>query len=491
MNNLYYKILQGQLNWGYVVNHINININESSSPINSSFKENNSDTNNESHIELDNDLDISTTSSHSVETVLEIKNLYGQQTQQTITPKLFDSDNIQPILADTFQEESTRTVAFVPSFMSEGEPLEVEDVIISHQVRHQVAIPPGYNYIPLSKHVSPAEPARIYPFELDPFQKVVAEYAIAQALKNKQRVIYTTPIKALSNQKYRELENSFGDVGLITGDVTIKPDASCLVMTTEIHYMKDKVWEETIILLLHQIHPVFLSATVPNAMEFAEWICKIHTEPCHIVYTDFHPMPLQHYIYPCVSDGIFMIADEKGNFHQENFKKVIVMLDVGANTNAEYIDYKGKKKSSLPQTIKGLSDVYKIVNMIMLKKYDPVIFFTFSRKECENLALHINHLDLNTDEEKDLIQQVFDNALNLIPEDDQNIPQFKIRSQKLRKLMGSGKKGIGRNMKSLELVGEALQLEYNIRQHPDIWLADHNEQANHKADYKQKPAIVM
>ncbi|CAJ0846791.1 5381_t:CDS:2 [Entrophospora sp. SA101] len=150
-------------------------------------------------------------------------------------------------------------------------------------------------------------------------------------------------------------------------------------------------------------------------------------------------MPLQHYIYPCVSDGIFMIADEKGNFHQENFKKVIVMLDVGANTNAEYIDYKGKKKSSLPQTIKGLSDVYKIVNMIMLKKYDPVIFFTFSRKECENLALHINHLDLNTDEEKDLIQQVFDNALNLIPEDDQNIPQFKIRSQKLRKLMGSGK----------------------------------------------------
>nr|CAG8485617.1 15762_t:CDS:10 [Entrophospora candida] len=242
---------------------------------------------NESHIELDNDLDISTTSSHSVETVLEIKKLDGKQTQQTITPNLFNSDNIQPIMADTFQEESTR-----------------------------------------SAHTSAGK-------------TVVAEYAIAQALKNKQRVIYTTPIKALSNQKYRELENSFGDVGLITGDVTIKPDASCLVMTTEY--------------------------------------------------------------------GIFMIADEKGNFHQENFKKVIVMLDVGANTNAEYIDYKGKKKSSLPQTIKGLSNVCKIVNMIMLKKYDPVIFFTFSRKEYE---------------EKDLTQQVFDNALNLIPEDEQNIPQI-------------------------------------------------------------------
>ena len=105
---------------------------------------------------------------------------------------------------------------------------------------------------------------------------VVAEYAIALSLKNKQRVIYTTPIKALSNQKYREFYEEFSDVGLMTGDVTINPTASCLIMTTEIlrsmlyrgsevmrevgwvvfdeiHYMRDKergvVWEETIILL--------------------------------------------------------------------------------------------------------------------------------------------------------------------------------------------------------------------------------------------------
>ena len=54
------------------------------------------------------------------------------------------------------------------------------------------------------------------------------------SLKSKQRVIYTTPIKALSNQKYRELYNEFSDVGLITGDVTINPTASCLIMTTEV-----------------------------------------------------------------------------------------------------------------------------------------------------------------------------------------------------------------------------------------------------------------
>lgn len=127
----------------------------------------------------------------------------------------------------------------------------------SRQVRHRVAIPPSYPYVPISQHVAPVPPARVYPFELDPFQKVaiasiereesvlvsahtsagktvVAEYAIAQCLKRKERVIYTSPIKALSNQKYRDILAEFGDVGLMTGDVTINPTASCLVMTTEI-----------------------------------------------------------------------------------------------------------------------------------------------------------------------------------------------------------------------------------------------------------------
>ena len=62
----------------------------------------------------------------------------------------------------------------------------------------------------------------------------VAEYAIAKSLKNKQRVIYTSPIKALSNQKFRDIQEEFGDVGLMTGDITINPNATCLIMTTEI-----------------------------------------------------------------------------------------------------------------------------------------------------------------------------------------------------------------------------------------------------------------
>ena len=147
----------------------------------------------------------------------------------------------------------------------------------------------------------------------------IAEYAIAKSLKAQQRVIYTSPIKALSNQKFRELKEEFEDVGLMTGDVTINETASCLVMTTEIlrsmlyngsaviremawvifdevHYMRDKergvVWEETIIMLSPNVKYVFLSATIPNAREFCEWIVKIKRQPCSVVYTDFRPTPL-------------------------------------------------------------------------------------------------------------------------------------------------------------------------------------------------------
>lgn len=98
-------------------------------------------------------------------------------------------------------------------------------------------------------------PAKVYKFKLDNFQQeavnyidnhesvlvaahtsagktAVAEYAIAKSLRDKQRVIYTSPIKALSNQKFRDLQEEFQDVGLMTGDMTINPNATCLIMTT-------------------------------------------------------------------------------------------------------------------------------------------------------------------------------------------------------------------------------------------------------------------
>jgi ATP-dependent RNA helicase DOB1 len=160
----------------------------------------------------------------------------------------------EPVVTDTFETEQSREVAAAAGL--QGQTQDGQAVVLSHQVRHQVALPPDYDYVPISEHKAPAEPARVWPFTLDPFQQVsiasiqrnesvlvsahtsagktvVAEYAIAQCLKNNQRVIYTSPIKALSNQKYREFTAEFGDVGLMTGDVTINPTATCLVMTTE------------------------------------------------------------------------------------------------------------------------------------------------------------------------------------------------------------------------------------------------------------------
>lgn len=159
-----------------------------------------------------------------------------------------------PVVTDSFETEQSREVAASAGLQSSKEGTAV---VLSHQVRHQVALPPDYDYVPISEHKPPETPARTWPFKLDPFQQVsiasiergesilvsahtsagktvVAEYAIAQSLKNNQRVIYTSPIKALSNQKYREFVAEFGDVGLMTGDVTINPTATCLVMTTEV-----------------------------------------------------------------------------------------------------------------------------------------------------------------------------------------------------------------------------------------------------------------
>lgn len=69
------------------------------------------------------------------------------------------------------------------------------------------------------------------------------------------------------------------------------------VIYDEVHYMRDSergvVWEESIVLLPHRVRFVFLSATIPNASQFADWICEIHHQPCHVVYTNYRPVPLQ------------------------------------------------------------------------------------------------------------------------------------------------------------------------------------------------------
>lgn len=334
---------------------------------------------------------------------------------------------------------------------------------------HEVAVHPDQEYQPLK--ASTGAPSKEYPFILDAFQNeailcieneqsvlvsahtsagktVVAEYAVARALSMKQRVIYTTPIKALSNQKYREFHEEFQDVGLVTGDITINPSASCLIMTTEIlrnmlyrgseimrevgwvvfdeiHYMRDKergvVWEETLILLPHNVHYVFLSATIPNARQFAEWVCHIHRQPCHVVYTDYRPTPLQHFLFPAGGDGIHLVVDEKGNFKEDNFNAAMnVLMNAGEAAKG---DQKGKKGGVKATGAGGTTNIFKIVKMIMEQNYAPVIIFSFSKRECETYAGQMAKLDFNKPEEKRLVEEVFNNAMDVLSDEDKKLPQ--------------------------------------------------------------------
>ncbi|EEH44136.1 SKI complex RNA helicase subunit SKI2 [Paracoccidioides brasiliensis Pb18] len=211
--------------------------------------------------------------------------------------------------------------------------------------------------------------AREWPFELDTFQKeavyhlengdsvfvaahtsagktVVAEYAIALASKHMTKAIYTSPIKALSNQKFRDFRNTFEDVGILTGDVQIHPEASCLIMTTEIlrsmlyrgadlirdvefvifdevHYVNDLergvVWEEVIIMLPEHVTLILLSATVPNTYEFASWVGRTKKKDIYVISTPKRPVPLEHYLW--ADKSMLKIVDSNKNFIEKGWKK--------------------------------------------------------------------------------------------------------------------------------------------------------------------------
>ncbi|CAF0782847.1 unnamed protein product [Didymodactylos carnosus] len=369
------------------------------------------------------------------------------------------------------------------SFFENIPRMKIHTVETIESCLHEVVLPPNSEYAPLKALVG--QPAKEYKFPLDPFQRealrclqnnqsvlvsahtsagktVVAEYAVAMALRDRQRVIYTTPIKALSNQKFRELHEEFKDVGLMTGDVTINPSASCLIMTTEIlrsmlyrgseitrevawvifdeiHYLRDKergvIWEETIILLPDNVHYVFLSATVPNARQFAEWISFLHNQPCHVVYTDMRPVPLHHYIYPAGAEGLHLVVDETGKFREDNFSSAMATLrDVG---DAAKGDKRGKRGG-----FKSDTNCFKIVKMIMERNLAPVIVFSFSKKDCEQFALATAKLDFNSEDEKRLVEEVFNNAIDLLSDEDKKLPQILSVLPLLRKGIGIHHSGL-------------------------------------------------
>ncbi|VEL15736.1 unnamed protein product [Protopolystoma xenopodis] len=316
----------------------------------------------------------------------------------------------------------------IPEF--EAPCIKIHKVQTSGDCTHEVAVPPFLEYTELTPSSRP--PAKVFEFKLDTFQQqailcidnnqsvmvsahtsagktLVAEYAIASALRERQRVIFTTPIKALSNQKFREFSEQFMEVGLLTGDATINPNASVLIMTTEIlqsmlyrgssivrevgwvifdeiHYMRDLergvVWEEAIVLLPDCIKLVFLSATIRNARQFAEWTAHLHKQPCHVVTSDRRPVPLCHYLYPRGGQGLFLII-EQGKFHEDNFMHA--MRSFSADEIGASLSRKGAENS-----------VVQIVQLVKHRSLEPVIVFSFSKKECEIYALQLAQISFLT-----------------------------------------------------------------------------------------------
>lgn len=361
-------------------------------------------------------------------------------------------------------KDEVEEVEDIDQSLLRGPAIRTYMVKAENNCTHEVVIPEDFEYSGL--RTITGDPAKTYEFKLDMFQKqaitcldnkhsvlvsahtsagktVVALYAIALALRDKQRVIYTSPIKALSNQKYRELAEEFEDVGLMTGDVTLNPNASCIVMTTEIlrsmlyrgseitreigwvifdeiHYMRDKergvVWEETLILMQDTTHFVFLSATIPNAKEFAKWICYLHHQPCHVVYTDTRPVPLQHLIFPCGADGLYEVVDIKGNFKQDNFQKAMNFL-----VDSQPLGDNVEDASGPPRGDPLNKSVLKIIRTIHERDMLPCIIFSFSRKECEMYATKVKQMDFNTEDEKRAVSLIFDNAIDLLADEDKKI----------------------------------------------------------------------
>lgn len=151
-----------------------------------------------------------------------------------------------------------------------------------------------------------------------------------------------------------------------------------------------------------------------------------------MVYTDYRPTPLQHFVFPAAADGLYLVVDEKGNFRDDNFQRAMSLLQNDEAGTAALMQKSKKKVTSKGQG----SDLFKIIRLIMERGLDPVIVFSFSKKECESNALQTARFDFNSEEEKTLVEQVFGNAVDALAEDDKKLPQIETLLPLLRRGIG-------------------------------------------------------
>jgi ATP-dependent RNA helicase HelY len=272
---------------------------------------------------------------------------------------------------------------------------------------------------------------------------VVGEFAAFFALQAGKKCFYTTPIKALSNQKYSEFVAKFGEdrVGLLTGDTSINGEADILVMTTEVlrnmlyagsntltnlgcvvmdevHYLADKfrgaVWEEVLIHLMESVQVISLSATVSNAEEFGEWLGEVRGET-EVIVSEIRPIPLFQHVL--IGNRLMDLFDQPGKINPEILQRereAIRRSSLGRNRRGRFAE---------PSDRMSRAD---IIEKLQGENLLPAITFIFSRVGCDAAVKQCLHagLRLTSPEERTEIRQTALRYTQNIAEEDLEVLGF-------------------------------------------------------------------
>jgi ATP-dependent RNA helicase HelY len=285
---------------------------------------------------------------------------------------------------------------------------------------------------------------------------VVGEFACHEALHHGGKCFYTTPIKALSNQKFRDLVDRYGEdrVGLLTGDRSVNGEAPVVVMTTEVlrnmiyeasptlrglrhvvldevHYLADRsrgaVWEEVIVQLPASVQLAALSATVSNAEEFGRWLDQVRGH-CELVIEEARPVPLRHHYF--VNDKVYdtFRAGRKGGASREHRERAAQALAGVPNPDVIMLERRARSRNRVSNKGRRMGPDVKlrwpsrphVVEELAHRGWLPVIMFVFSRQGCEDAVAQLVQagVRLTDRRERDEIAATVDTMLGDLPEAD-------------------------------------------------------------------------
>ncbi len=266
---------------------------------------------------------------------------------------------------------------------------------------------------------------------------LVAEYAIEEAIRRGRRAIYTSPIKALSNQKFRDFKNDGLRVGLMTGDLTLDPDAPLVIMTTEIfrnavfeapkrfedtdfaifdevHFVDDvdrgTVWEESLIFAPPHVRFVGLSATIANLHEFGAWVREVRPQDLAVIEHTRRPVPLSHRLFH-PDAGVFQLAQRPRalTFHERAVARGERHGGRAGRRERDRSRWGDKRERNQGRRIAAAPRPYVLLlDELQHRQLLPILYFCFSRKECEIKAERSMHRRLLDRRERGEIEATFD-----------------------------------------------------------------------------------